>query len=203
MTKETFSPYQKIVVAILAFLQFTIILDFMVLAPLGAVVIKELAITPSQFGLVVSAYAFSAGVSGILAAGIADRFDGLVVGGRRANRGGLPLKCSPYLQYLKQVAHSGWFREHQRDMDDIWPHLGEQIDAASLATLNDGGIAGVGLGNTPHKFLNLLPAPHTDSIFALIAEEFGFIGGIGLIAVFVFAYMRQPDTARLRARQKG
>jgi len=70
-----FSSYQKFVVAILAFLQFTIVLDFMMLAPLGALVIPALKITPSQFGLVVSMYAFSAGVSGVLTAGFADRYD--------------------------------------------------------------------------------------------------------------------------------
>jgi predicted MFS family arabinose efflux permease len=72
---SSFSKYQKFVVAVLAFLQFTIVLDFMLLAPLGALVLPALNITPSQFGLVVSAYAFSAGVSGFLAAGFADRFD--------------------------------------------------------------------------------------------------------------------------------
>jgi len=62
-------------VAVLAFLQFTIVLDFMVISPLGALVIPALKITPAQFGLIVSAYAFSAGVSGFLTAGFADRFD--------------------------------------------------------------------------------------------------------------------------------
>jgi predicted MFS family arabinose efflux permease len=70
-----FSPYQKFVVAILAFLQFALILDFMLMAPLGAVIIPALKIDATQFGLVMSAYAFSAGVSGILVAGFADRFD--------------------------------------------------------------------------------------------------------------------------------
>jgi hypothetical protein len=70
-----FSSYQKFVVAVLAFLQFTIVLDFMLLAPLGALIIPTLKITPSQFGWVVSAYAFSAGLSGLLTAGFADRFD--------------------------------------------------------------------------------------------------------------------------------
>jgi predicted MFS family arabinose efflux permease len=70
-----FSSYQKLVVAILALLQLTIVLDFMLLAPLGALVMPALRITPSQFGLVVSTYAFSAGVSGVLTAGFADRFD--------------------------------------------------------------------------------------------------------------------------------
>lgn len=70
-----FSPYQKTVVGMLAFLQFAVILDFMLMSPLGAVIMPALSISPSQFGLVVSAYAFSAGISGLLTAGFADRFD--------------------------------------------------------------------------------------------------------------------------------
>jgi len=74
-TSGVFSSYQKFVATVLAFLQFTIVLDFMLLAPLGALVIPALKITPSQFGWLVSVYAFSAGLSGLLAAGFADRFD--------------------------------------------------------------------------------------------------------------------------------
>ena len=70
-----FTGYQKFVVAVLAFLQFTIILDFMIISPLGAMMMPTLSISPQQFGLVVSSYAFSAGASGLLAAGFADRFD--------------------------------------------------------------------------------------------------------------------------------
>jgi predicted MFS family arabinose efflux permease len=69
------SGYQKFVIALIAFLQFTIILDFMVLSPLGAIIMPALHVTPTQFGLVVSVYAFSAGTSGLLAAGFTDRFD--------------------------------------------------------------------------------------------------------------------------------
>jgi predicted MFS family arabinose efflux permease len=72
---EKFTRYQVAVVAILAFLQFTVVLDFMILSPLGAMLMQELHVTPAQFGLVVSAYAFAAGISGLLAAGFADRFD--------------------------------------------------------------------------------------------------------------------------------
>lgn len=71
----TFSRYQIFVIAVLAFLQFSLILDFMIISPLGAIVMPALAISPRQFGLAVSAYAFSAGASGLLAAGFADRFD--------------------------------------------------------------------------------------------------------------------------------
>ena len=74
-TKHIFSPYEKFVIAILALLQFTVVLDFMVLSPLGAILMPGLGISTSQFGLVVSAYAFSAGASGLCAAGFADKFD--------------------------------------------------------------------------------------------------------------------------------
>jgi predicted MFS family arabinose efflux permease len=47
----------------------------MIVSPLGAMVMPRLHITPQQFGWVVSSYAFSAALSGLLAAGFADRFD--------------------------------------------------------------------------------------------------------------------------------
>jgi predicted MFS family arabinose efflux permease len=71
----SFSPYQKFVVGLLAFLQFAVILDFMIMAPLGAMIMPQLNISAQQFGWVVSAYAFSAGISGFVTAGFADRFD--------------------------------------------------------------------------------------------------------------------------------
>jgi predicted MFS family arabinose efflux permease len=67
--------YQKFVIAVLAFLQFTVILDFLILSPLGAVLLPELHVATSQFGLLVSVYAFSAATSGLLTAGFADKFD--------------------------------------------------------------------------------------------------------------------------------
>lgn len=75
MKQKIFSGYEIFAVAIIAILQFTIILDFMVLSPLGPFLMPDLHITPQQFGMVVSAYAFSAGLSGILAAGFADKYD--------------------------------------------------------------------------------------------------------------------------------
>jgi predicted MFS family arabinose efflux permease len=69
------TAYQKFVIAVLAFLQFTVILDFLILSPLGAVLLPELHVATSQFGLLVSVYAFSASISGLLTAGFADKFD--------------------------------------------------------------------------------------------------------------------------------
>lgn len=70
-----FTAYQKFTVFILAITQFTVILDFMVMSPLGDMLMKSLDLKPAGFGLVVSAYAFSAGISGLLTAGFADKFD--------------------------------------------------------------------------------------------------------------------------------
>lgn len=70
-----FTNYQKFAVFILAITQFTVILDFMVMSPLGDILMKTMDLKPSSFGIVVSAYAFSAGISGILTAGFADKFD--------------------------------------------------------------------------------------------------------------------------------
>jgi predicted MFS family arabinose efflux permease len=59
----------------LAITQFTVVLDVMVMSPLGDILMKSLVISPKQFGIAVSSYAFSAGISGLLAAGFADKFD--------------------------------------------------------------------------------------------------------------------------------
>jgi len=73
--KNRFTSYQVLVILLLAFTQFTVVLDFMVMSPLGDMLMKSMSLTTSQFGFAVSAYAFSAGISGLLTAGFADRFD--------------------------------------------------------------------------------------------------------------------------------
>ena len=72
---KAFTSYQITVILILALTQFSVVLDFMVMSPLGDLLIKDLKITPAQFGVVVSSYALSAGVSGFLTASFADKFD--------------------------------------------------------------------------------------------------------------------------------
>lgn len=75
ITVVPFSRYEKFVIFILAITQFTVILDFMVMAPLGDLLLKHLDMDTTDFGIAVSAYAFSAGASGLLTAGFADKFD--------------------------------------------------------------------------------------------------------------------------------
>lgn len=72
---KQFSAYQKLVIALIALTQFTVVLDFMIMSPLGDMLMKSMSMSTAQFGMVVASYAFSAGISGILTAGFADRFD--------------------------------------------------------------------------------------------------------------------------------
>ena len=73
--KNKFSSYEIFVILILTLTQFTVVLDFMVMSPLGDLLMKSMDLSTTQFGFAVSGYAFSAGVSGLLTAGFADRFD--------------------------------------------------------------------------------------------------------------------------------
>jgi cell division protein FtsW len=59
----------------------------------------------------------------------------------------------------------------------------------SLQAFYSGGILGLGLGASREKF-GLLPAPHTDSIYAVIGEELGLIGALVVVAMFVFFLWR-------------
>ena len=72
---EKFNKYQVITIVILALTQFTVVLDFMVMSPLGDMLMKSMDLTTSQFGFAVSSYAFSAAIAGFLTAGFADKFD--------------------------------------------------------------------------------------------------------------------------------
>ena len=58
-----------------------------------------------------------------------------------------------------------------------------------LLALGSGGIFGVGLGQSRQKYL-FLPEAATDSIFAVIAEETGFVGGLILIVFFIIFIFR-------------
>jgi predicted MFS family arabinose efflux permease len=69
------TTYQKLVLVLLALLQFLVILDFMIISPIGYILTKDLQISTSQFGIIVSSYIFSAAAAGIIAAGFIDRYD--------------------------------------------------------------------------------------------------------------------------------
>lgn len=59
----------------------------------------------------------------------------------------------------------------------------------SLIAIGSGGVGGRGFGQSIQKF-NYLPEPVGDSIFAVAAEEFGLVGSVALISLFVFFALR-------------
>jgi len=71
---------------------------------------------------------------------------------------------------------------------------GYQIEQ-SLIAIGSGGFFGKGFGQSIQKF-GYLPEPTTDSIFAVAAEEFGFVGSLVLICFFILFGLRGLSIAR-------
>src|SRR5438874_5230632 len=74
-TKPGKTIHEGWLLGVLAAIQFTAVLDFMIIMPLGPQYMRVFNINPQQFGLIVSAYAIAAGISGIVAGFFVDRFD--------------------------------------------------------------------------------------------------------------------------------
>lgn len=65
---------ERLVLIILSAVQFTSIVDFLIVMPLGPQLMRKLEISTMQFGLIVSSYTFAAGIAGLVASAIVDRF---------------------------------------------------------------------------------------------------------------------------------
>ena len=66
---------ERLLLLVLAAIQFTAIVDFLIILPLGPQYMRVFNINPGQFGVIVSAYAISAGISGVATGFVLDRFD--------------------------------------------------------------------------------------------------------------------------------
>lgn len=66
---------EKSLVLLLAAIQFTHIMDFMIMMPLGPQLMRVMLISPQQFGLLVSAYTLTAAIAALAVAFYTDRFD--------------------------------------------------------------------------------------------------------------------------------
>ncbi len=66
---------EKLLLWTLAAVNFTHIVDFMIMMPLGPQLMRVFAISPQQFGLLVSSYTFSAGISSFIGAFVLDKYD--------------------------------------------------------------------------------------------------------------------------------
>ncbi len=88
-------------------------------------------------------------------------------------------------------------------LERVWAYLdpeadalgsGFQVQQARIA-IGNGGLWGVGLGQGQQKAL-YLPEPHTDFIYAVMAEELGVLGGTGVLAAFLLLGWRGLRAAR-------
>ena len=68
--------------------------------------------------------------------------------------------------------------------------------------INNGGLTGVGLGNSTQKYL-YLPEPYTDFIFAIIVEELGVVTGIFIILLYMFVLYRILLIGRRSPNNRG
>ena len=78
---------------------------------------------------------------------------------------------------------------------------GNQVCNGYIA-INNGGLAGIGLGNSTQKYL-YLPYPYTDFIFAVIVEELGLVVGILIILSYIYLLYRILKIGRESYTNRG
>ena len=78
---------------------------------------------------------------------------------------------------------------------------GNQVCNCYIA-INNGGLTGVGLGNSTQKYL-YLPEPYTDFIYAIIVEELGVVTGIFIILLYIFILFRILMIGRKSPSNRG
>lgn len=65
----------------------------------------------------------------------------------------------------------------------------------ALIAIGSGGVFGVGFGNAISKY-NYLPEPMGDSIFAVIAQEFGFVGSVLVVLLYLIIFLKGMAIAK-------
>ena len=78
---------------------------------------------------------------------------------------------------------------------------GNQVCNCYIA-INNGGLFGVGLGNSTQKYL-YLPEPYTDFIYAIIVEELGVVVGILIILAYMFVIYRIMQIGKRATTDRG
>ena len=109
MTTHLTPKRERWLLLTLASIQFTSVLDFMIMMPLGPQLTELFDISAGEFGFLVSAYTFSAGLSGLLAATYVDRF------GRKRMLLTPCLGLPPWLAASPPLLRGSWWRAWHRD----------------------------------------------------------------------------------------
>lgn len=68
--------------------------------------------------------------------------------------------------------------------------------------IHDGGLLGLGIGNSRQKY-SYIPEPHTDSVFAIIAEENGFLKSLLIFIAYIFILKRILNLASVSNTIRG
>lgn len=140
-------------ILLLSAINFTHILDFVIVMPLGDQLRRELSITPRQFGFIVSAYGLCAMIAGIVASTVIDRFD------RRKTM------MVSFVGFLGATLYCGLAANYQ--------HL---LWARGLAGLCGGTVA-----STVMAFIvELIPEQRRGRAIGLVTSSFAFASTIGL-----------------------
>lgn len=71
-----------------------------------------------------------------------------------------------------------------------------------ITSITSGGLLGVGIGSSRGKF-DFIPEVQSDAIYAVVAEEFGFVGGIIVIALMLFLITRALEVAKVARDFEG
>jgi len=122
---------------------------------------------------------FGIAVTMLYAAGLQKKYFGLALAGI-AVMGLLFVVTSPHR--MERVAT--FFGGHSVDSADTGYHINQ-----ALIAVGSGGLTGKGLGRSIQAF-GYLPEAANDSIFAIFAEKFGFLGTLAVLAIFAALFVR-------------
>jgi rod shape determining protein RodA len=95
----------------------------------------------------------------------------------------------------QMMGHDVFLKEYQKNR--LLVFLDEDIDPAGISynlkqakiAIGSGGLLGKGLGNATQSGLGFLPEAPTDFIFCVLAEEFGFLGSLGLVILYGLLFL--------------
>lgn len=99
---------------------------------------------------------------------------------------------------LAAMGPAAWYFMHDYQRQRVLTFLNPENDPLgagyhtiqAMIAIGSGGISGKGWLNGTQSHLEFLPERHTDFIFAVVSEEFGLIGVIGLLGLFLFIILR-------------